>query len=47
VQVAVDEDAPAVSGWALQEEIALPPSWKATVLPGSVAPAVAGVTVAV
>ena len=45
--MAVDEDAPALSGCALQEEIALPPSWKATVPPGSVAPAVLGLTVAV
>ena len=47
MHVAVAEDDPAVSACALQLEIELPPSWKATVPEGTVAPVVPGVTVAV
>lgn len=47
MQVAVEDDDPAVSGCALQDEIVLPPSWNATVPEGLVAPAVPAVTVAV
>jgi hypothetical protein len=47
VQVAVAEEDPAVSGCAAHAEMALPPSWKATVPDGLLAPVVPGVTVAV
>jgi hypothetical protein len=47
VQVAVADDEPAVTGCAPQPEIGLPPSRKATVPEGLIAPATPGVTVAV
>jgi hypothetical protein len=47
VQVALEDCEPAVSGWAVQPEIALAPSRKATVPDGLLAPVLAGVTVAV
>ena len=47
VQLAVEDEAPAVSGWAVQPEIGLEPSRKATVPEAALGPVVAGVTVAV
>ena len=47
MQVAVEAEAPAVSGWAEQPEMGLEPSRKVMVPEGVLGPVLAGVTVAV